>query len=637
MSTAHRVALGASAQRSSRLPGRWRWDWALAVAALVAAAVGFWVTLRAGFLAYPDWLAVQKADFILGPIAVGLYWRHRRPKSRLGPLLIALGLVGIVYILESTTVPVLFGVGLYCENVIYVLTSLAILTFVSGRLDGPAERLLVALVVISQLVQVALGVVDPHFGPAFSISGCRASCPRNALAFSTSTPSWWPQLSNVGGALLVATPVATAALVVWRFVTGSSPRRRALAIGAPLALLFLAMQASYRTLFFLYPNSLSPAAQPVHSALQWTFAGARALVWYGFLFALIGAELFAGRALNALVRDSMGRPSLGELERMLRGPLGDPRLRLGFWRPHARDFADADGETLAPLAGQALTQVERDGRPAVAMVHDKQLAQDPELLQAAGAVALLAEENADLESAWKESLHELADSRARLVTAADRERRKLERDLHDGAQQQLMAIQHAVRVAQDEIGGEVPVPQLEAIGQSADQALDEVRTLAHGIYPHVLRDLGLADGVRSFARTVPFPVEVKDRGVGRCALPVEAAIYFCSTEAIQNAVKHAGENARITVTLGREEDRVEFVIGDDGVGMDTSERREGDGLIGMRDRIGAVGGALEIISAPGSGTTIRGTVPLAESPAVGDERGRGDELMLGEHDITART
>jgi signal transduction histidine kinase len=585
------------------------------VVAVVSAVVALWVTLDARFLQYPGWLAVQKADFILGPILVGLYWRHRRPNSLLGPLLIGLGFVGILYILESSTVPALFGVGLFCENAIYVLTSLAIVTFVSGRLDGPVERLIIAFVVISQLMQVVLGLMDPNFGPAFSISGCRTTCPANGLAL-TSHPSWWPQLSDAGGVLLVAVPIATIALLVWRFVTGTPPRRRALAIGGPLALLFLVTQASYRILFFLYPNSLSPGAQPVHSALQWTFAGARALVWYGFLFALIAAQLFAARALRALVRDSMGRPSLRELDRLLRGPLGDPGLRLGFWRPDTRDFASDDGEILKPRAGQELTEVERDGRPAVAIVHDRQLAEDPELLQAAGAVALLALENAELEAGWNESLRDLADSRRRLVTASDRERRRLERDLHDGAQQKLMAIQLNVRIAHDQVEDQALAGQLDAIGDAADEAVEELRTLAHGIYPHVLRDLGLVDALEAFARNVPIPIDVTDRGIGRCSRPVEAAIYFCSTEAIQNAVKHAGDDVHIVTTLGRDPQHVEFTVADDGMGMKEPAGSEGDGLIGMRDRIGAVGGTLEIISVPGRGTTVRGTVPLDEPPAA---------------------
>jgi hypothetical protein len=138
--------------------------------------------------------------------------------------------------------------------------------------------------------------------------------------------------------------LGTAGWLIWKFISGTPPRRRALALGAPIALLFLAMQATYRTMYLI--DYSDPTAQPVRSAIQWTFAGARAWVWYGFLLALIAAELFAGRTLRRLVGDSLGRPPLRELETMVRGPLGDPGLRLGFWRPRSHDWGDADGEVL---------------------------------------------------------------------------------------------------------------------------------------------------------------------------------------------------------------------------------------------------------------------------------------------------
>src|SRR5262249_35050672 len=158
-----------------------------------------------------------------------------------------------------------------------------------------------------------------------------------------SAPSWLPDIAygHVLSVVLILIPLATVCVLVRRFVTGSPPRRRALVIGGPIALLFLLMQASYRALFLVSPN-LSPSEQPVHSAIQWTFAGARAFIWYGFLFALIAAELFASRVLRDVVRRSLERPSLRDLESMLARPLGDPGLRLGFWRPGSRDWVGHD-------------------------------------------------------------------------------------------------------------------------------------------------------------------------------------------------------------------------------------------------------------------------------------------------------
>jgi signal transduction histidine kinase len=241
-------------------------------------------------------------------------------------------------------------------------------------------------------------------------------------------------------------------------------------------------------------------------------------------------------------------------------------------------------------------------------VHDSQLSDDPELLEAAGAVTLLALENAELDSAWKQALAELADSHARLATAGDKERRKLERDLHDGAQQRLMAVQIKLRMALEHADAE-HAEELWGIQQNAAEAVDELRALAHGIYPPVLRDGGIADALRSVAMSAPIPIKVSDEGIGRREGVVEAAVYYCCLEAVQNASKHAGPGARVTIALGRDPQGVHFEIADDGVGLGTRAATEGMGLLSMRDRIGAVGGELEISSSPGTGTIVRGAVP----------------------------
>jgi signal transduction histidine kinase len=193
------------------------------------------------------------------------------------------------------------------------------------------------------------------------------------------------------------------------------------------------------------------------------------------------------------------------------------------------------------------------------------------------------------------ALRELTDSRARLFGAADRERRKLERDLHEGAQQRLMGIQIKLRLAQQRLGDEA----LEGIADDTAQLVEELRSLAHALYPQALRDFGLADALRAYAMTAArIPVEIDDEGIGRCAGTVEAAIYFCAIEAVNGATERAA------ITLGRDRTRVRFAIAGDGV-----ENADGNG---MRDRIGAVGGELEVISASGRPTIVRGTVPVGE-------------------------
>jgi signal transduction histidine kinase len=604
--------LGVAARRFSwRSALTWRWELGVAVVGVLASVAAVWITLDARFLQYPGWLAAQKADFILGPIGVGLYWRSRRPNNRLGLLLIALGLVGVLYILESSTNPTLFGIGVLAETPIYVITGLVILAFPSGRLDAMSMWLIIVFVVPGVLMSLVITLAAPHLGPGFSISGCRAACPANGLDLF-SPPTWLPQFSDALGVLLVAFPLAVACLVIWRFVTGTPPRRRAIAIGAPAALVFLLMQVSYRTLFLIAPDGLAPSARPVESVLQWTIAGARSLVWYGFLFALIAAELYAGRVLRQLVGSSLGRPSFWQLEGMLRGPLGDPGLRLGFWQEGSSAFVDADGTALGPpQADQTSTEVDKDGRPGVMIVHDRQLVDDPELLRAAGAVALLALENAELDAAWKESLRALADSRARLSRASDKERRKLERDLHDGAQQRLLAALLRLSTV-DELAGQSPelTRQLTATRVELETAIEELRDLARGIYPTVLAEVGLAGALQSVALRSPERITVRATN-RRFAPETEAAFYYCCLEAVQNALKHAGPDAHTTIRVFTDGRELKLEVRDSGNGFDPDAPNDGTGLQSMHDRLGAVGGHIEITSELGRGTVMTARAPLA--------------------------
>ena len=233
------------------------------------------------------------------------------------------------------------------------------------------------------------------------------------------------------------------------------------------------------------------------------------------------------------------------------------------------------------------------------------------LIDAGELVLLLALENAKLSAARADALRELADTRERVIQAGDLARQRLERDLHDGAQQRLTAIQIKLQLAQEATDGQDLARQLQAIGADAAKAVDELRSLAQGIYPAVLRHNGLGDALRSVAREAPISVEVIDGGIGRCAEAVENAIYFCALEALQNTIKHAGAGATITLRLTRDRRLLRFEFTDDGVGVsvDAAPTGDGIGMTSMRDRIGAVGGDLEVISSPGRGTTVRGAIP----------------------------
>jgi len=224
-------------------------------------------------------------------------------------------------------------------------------------------------------------------------------------------------------------------------------------------------------------------------------------------------------------------------------------------------------------------------------------------------------------------VEELRASRLRVVQAAECERRRLERDLHDGAQQRLVEIQVRLGFARTLVDRADLASELDALQEAAEAALDELRTLARGIYPSTLRDLGPAAALRTLVLRSPVPVRVLDEGIGRASAAIEAALYFCAREAIQNATKHAGPRASVTATLAPRRGAIDLTISDDGVGISPGAASTGIGIRGMHDRVEAVGGRLEIFSGPGLGTCIRATIPHKEAPLC--EQGTEPIVVLG--------
>lgn len=230
----------------------------------------------------------------------------------------------------------------------------------------------------------------------------------------------------------------------------------------------------------------------------------------------------------------------------------------------------------------------------------------------------LALHNVQLDSALQESLEnlrrandDLRASRARIVATGDAERRKIERNLHDGAQQHLVALAVNLRLTKDMLADdpEGAAEMLDALGEAVKDTIQELRDLAHGIYPPLLMDSGLPEALRAAANRSPLGVTVDVEGLGRYSSEVEAAVYFCCLEALQNAAKHAPQ-AEVAITVRQVEGELHFEVSDDGPGFDASAARGGHGFVNMSDRLGAIGGAVEWRSAPGAGTTIAGSIPL---------------------------
>jgi signal transduction histidine kinase len=246
----------------------------------------------------------------------------------------------------------------------------------------------------------------------------------------------------------------------------------------------------------------------------------------------------------------------------------------------------------------------------------------------------LALHNVELDSALQESLNEvrrqadeLRASRARIVAASDAARRQIERNLHDGAQQHLVALAVNVRLARQlaESDPAASVQILDQLGVGLQDAVQELRALAHGIYPPLLVDRGIAEALRSAAGRAALPAEVDAEGLARYQPEEEAAVYFCCMEALQNAGKHAGEGAQATVRVWEDDPNLMFEVRDTGVGFDANGKlAKGAGFVNMSDRVGAIGGTVDVRSSPGQGTTVAGRIPITHraSPAASESVSR---------------
>ena len=290
---------------------------------------------------------------------------------------------------------------------------------------------------------------------------------------------------------------------------------------------------------------------------------------------------------------------------------------LDIWVPQLVGPNGSSAMRVAPLAhagmllGFIVVTRKPDGEPFSET-------EDTVLTEIARQIAL-ALHNVQLDTALQASLHELQirnqelqDSRARIVAAGDNERRKLERNLHDGAQQHLVALAVKLRLAHDAVEDdpEDALAMIDEIKGDVQTAIAELRALAHGIFPPLLVSGGLREALPAAAGRAALPTTVEFDGVGRYGNDIEAAVYFCTLEALQNAGKHAGENATATVKVVDAEGELRFEIRDDGAGFENVGRAGGHGFVNMADRLGAFGGTVRVVSAPGSGTTITGTIPL---------------------------
>jgi signal transduction histidine kinase len=550
------------------------------------------------------------------PLAVGLYAARSPGSARFGMLLLGAGFIWSLTALGESSASLPYSIGRVVAWLIFPVLIYLMLAYPEGRITSRLDRLLFGGVAgLIAVLYIGSALFIETFPVNTPWASCDGNCPANAFMLLDSEPAAMKDviqpLREVLGVFLLAG--VTVSLV--RRVLGAAPLARRMT--SPVLLmsaLSTVLLATYLVVRRSAPDS--SAVQPLATAWALCIPGIAAAFFAG----LLQSRLMLGDVLKRLSITMGHRVEGRELRAVLASALNDPDVDVlvpdqtpGRWR-------DTRGRTTSRSAavrnGRAITVIEDGGVVAAALVHDPTLRDDDELLQAAGSLVLAALRHERLTSDLAASLGELEDSRTRIARAADIERSRIERDLHDGAQQRLITLRIKLSLAEEltESDPAAAAAALRDLSAEVDLALDDLRALAHGVYPSLLTDRGLRDALRGVATESPMPVHLDARGAVRHGRDIETAVYFVCLEAVQNAVKHADGATGVWIAL-RQEQVLSVEVRDDGSGF--TPRYEGNGgLRNMRDRVESVGGRLIVDAAPGHGTRILVSVPPVRAGAA---------------------
>jgi signal transduction histidine kinase len=513
-------------------------------------------------------------SFIGSGLAVGT----RRPGNRTGPLMVLVGVTFFAGMLGTTPQPTLDVLGDWIRPIYLAFFMHVLLAFPTGRLESRSAG---AIVIAGYVDLVVLDQAPMALGEE-GIGGTLY------------------QLSFGIGAILFS---VAAAILLNRWRVGSRAWRRAVApVLWPGAFTLAAVAVFYASAYL---------ARDVGAIPRWAFYIAFATLPLAFLAVLLRSRLARASVAELVVELDESGVSDGLRDALARA-LGDPSLTVAYWLPDEGRYVDIDGRPvrLADNGGRVATVVERGGRRVAALVHDEALTDDPGLIRAVSAAAALALDNERLQAELRARLDELKASRARIVRAADLERIRIERNLHDGTQQRLTSIAMALGLAESKLRSD---PESAAAGlrqtkEALAIALAELRDLSQGIHPGILTERGLRPALEDLAYTAPLPIAITADLNGRLPEQVEAGAYYVVAEALANVAKHArASGAKVVVSL--EGGCLHLSVTDDGIGG--ADATHGTGLRGLADRVQALGGTLVVESPPAKGTEIRATIPCA--------------------------
>ncbi|MGD9573685.1 MAG: sensor histidine kinase [Thermoleophilia bacterium] len=464
------------------------------------------------------------------------------------------------------------------------------LAYPSGRLRSPLERWVVG---IGYALSLGLQVLKLTFAGFIPTNGYAITDDLDAYTVVERI-----QLYGISAVCLVAL-----GLLIGRRRTEGPSRR----VWSTILLVFFGFGLVLLAMLYVFAAAQWDGFREVQRT-------ALAVIGFGpvvFLIGLLDARL-ARSGVGDLVIELRGNPEPGALGSAVAKALRDPSLELLYWLPEFGAYADVDGHeaTLPPDDGRrAVTPIDRDGERVAVLVHDPSLTDERELLAAVTAAAGIAIENARLQVELRARLEELRRSRARIVEVAQDERKRLERNLHDGAQQRLVALSMELGMLGDQLPDDAPArARVERARGEVAQSLAELREIARGLHPAVVSAHGLAVALEQLAVLAPVPVDLRVDVDGRLPEGLEVAAYYLVSESLANVGKHARATA-VTVEVVRSEGMLTVVVADDGVGGADTEA--GSGLRGLADRVEALGGRLRIWSPRGGGTRVTAELPCA--------------------------
>ena len=558
---------------------------ALACLGFASGLVVAWLTLESDHLDEPAVDAVLALLVGWSFIGTGLFAWWRRPENRTGLLMCAIGFAWFATSLSASDNDLLFTIGIALDGIFPAMLGHLLIAFPSGRLETRAERLVVlGIYGVATVLQVP--------GLLFEESGD----PSNLMMVDSNQ-----SLSDLldGLQYLAAVLITIVGFVVIYRRRAALPAARRPVLGPVL------WTGGATLLAFVVAQGFDAVGSP-EPWLERLALLLFATVPFGFLAGLLRTRLAHGAAVAELISRLGEAPGEEELRAALAEGLGDPGVQLAYWLPETKRFVDAAGRPF-PLPEQGWTAVELQGRRVAAIVHDPALDEEPDLTRTAGAAAALALENQRLSAELRARIEDLRASRARLVEAGDAERRRLERDLHDGAQSRLVALALKLQRARRR-ADELPelATMLDESSSELQASLEELRELARGIHPAELTDRGLRPALETLASRAPVPVEVS-ADVEEVPPAVATAVYFVVAEALTNVAKYAGARSAI-VTVETSDGLITAIVSDDGVGG--ADPAAGSGLRGLLDRVAALDGRLELESPPGGGTRLAATFPL---------------------------